>query len=161
MKFAALILTLVPSLALGKTVAGSVTFVATAVPPIGSPFTVDGEGGKVSGTVDAANTGELTVALKDLTTSMWLRDEHMRDYLQIATYPAVKLDVKSVGAGGFQGMLTLHGKTKPVVGDLKIQGSHGKAHFTVKLSDFGFETLTKLGVVVQDKIEVNAEVDAK
>ncbi len=157
------------SFALGKTVTGAVTFVATAVPSAGPEWDFDGKGGKVTGQVDAKNLGDLTVALVEFTTDKDRRDEHMRQYLQVATYPTAKLAVKYVDGGNFQGDMTLHGVTKPVGGTLKVKGDHASGHFVIKPSDFGLPKLQlslvpflkDVGISVKDEIQVNVEVDAK
>lgn len=156
-----LVLSLVSLPAAAKTVSGTASFTAHAKPPALPAWDLSGKGGVVTGTVDDSGKGVLTVALKDLTTDMSQRDEHMQAYLETAKYPEAKLAVDSATGGTFKGQLTLHGVTKPVTGKATVTGSHASCQFTVKLSDFGYQPLEKMTIVVQDEVQVTAEVDAK
>lgn len=156
-----LFLALVSLPAAAKTVTGSASFVAKAKPPMLTAWDLAGRGGKVSGTVDDSGKGTLTVQLKDLSTDMSQRDEHMRSYLETEKFPEAKLTVDSASGGSFAGSLTLHGVTHPVSGKAAVTGSHAHCEFTVKLSDYGLPKLEKMGIVVQDEVAVTAEVDAK
>lgn len=156
-----LVLAFAASAAQAKPVTGIVTFTAHAKPPKVSAWDFDGVGGKVVGDVDDAGKGTLTVKLADIKTGKDGRDEHMREVLQVATYPDAKLTVTSVAGGEFKGDMTIRGVTKPVSGKAALSGTHAKCEFTIKLSDFGIAKIEKMFIEILDDVLIVAEVDAK
>lgn len=124
-----------------------------------------GKTSKLSGSLKfdhAAKTGGGTITLnvKDLSTGIPLRDEHMNSaqWLDSAKFPTISFtttEVKFVKGDQYQvkGNLTLHGVTKPVTAMVNVkhvkesaatkgQGFKGdilqiKTSFTVTLSDYG------------------------
>jgi hypothetical protein len=66
--------------------------------------------------------------------------------------PVVKEDT-------FEGLLTLHGVTKPVSGKFSISDQRAvEASFSVKLIDFAVAIPTFAGVTVADNVEVNVKI---
>lgn len=139
-------------------VEGTVRFAAKGNPGF---LRIDGEGGKVQGSVteDAGNTtGELTVELKDFKTGISLRDEHMRDkYLEVAKFPLATLKLKSVTGETWTGDLTLKGVTKPVSGKVSADKI---ATFKVNLEEYPIGVPSYLGVTVAKEVEVVVNLKA-
>jgi hypothetical protein len=112
------------------------------------------------------------VDLKTLQTGIGLRDNHMKNkYLEVERGPDFsharlanlrleRLDGKTT----FQGVLTLHGQTKPVTGtaDIKPEGDGYRvtASFPVRVSEFGIPEPSYLGVGVKDEVIVRVRMRA-
>lgn len=143
-----------------------VNFTATGTPGF---LTIDGTGGKFSGTYQILGEGIIGLficELKYLTTDLALRDKHMKKkYLQVHKYPTAKLKVIKVltktAANGleFVGDLTLKGQTRMVTGTGTI-AHDGKIiskldlTFKIDLKDYGFEIPNYLGVTVARTVDV-------
>lgn len=149
-------------------VSGGVTWQATGKPGF---LKIDGEGGKVTGTLNVDGdmvTGTLEVALKDFVTGIELRDEHMRDrYLQVATYPTARLVVtptKLGSATSINGVLTIKGTSKPAVGACAVKEVSGayeaSCNLSVKLSDYPVGVPSHLGVTVAELVDVAVTLKA-
>jgi polyisoprenoid-binding protein YceI len=121
----------------------------------------------------------VTIKVADMITGIPKLDEHLKgdQFFDIAKYPTAKFISDKVSVTGkdtatVQGMLTLHGVTKPVTLQVKLNKadmspiSHKmtagfSASATIKRSDFGISAyLPGLGDEVQLKIEVEATKDA-
>ena len=120
----------------------------------------------------------VTLPLDGLNTGVAKLDEHLRspDFLDAAKYPTITFKstkVEKVGANGLKitGDLTIHGVTKPVVLDAKVnkiglfemgpykaQAAGFDANTVIKRSEFG---VTKLVPSVSDEIPVRITLDAK
>jgi polyisoprenoid-binding protein YceI len=151
-------------------VSGDVTFTAVGNPGF---MRIEGEGGKVSGTLQQTGDmvlGELTVELKDFETGIDLRDEHMREkYLEVGKYPRAKLTLSPVPAKAgqvlFKGALELKGGTKPAEGGCKTNPSAGtwlaECTLKVKLSDYPqIGVPSYLGVTVAEAVDVRIVLKA-
>jgi len=149
----------------------------TAQPGARVTFNAAGPAGmKIVGTTSelaAADDGTnitVTVTLTHLTTSMDLRDKHMREkYLEVQTYPTTVLTVPrsaltipAAGAtqsGDAQGTLTLHGQTKPaqfhysVVNNAGSYQVDGTIH--IKMGDFAMAVPTYAGLGVKPDVDVD------
>ena len=117
-------------------------------------------------------SGTLSADLRTLQTGISLRDRHLREnYLEVdkgpafasATLAQIKIDVWT-GTGKFQGVLTLHGLQRTVVGTATVKRDHRgyqvEATFPLKISEFEIPEPTYLGVGVRDQIEVRVKMSA-
>lgn len=120
------------------TVDGDVTWKAKA---IGGLMTINGEGGKVAGTVTVADgkaSGELTCDVGAFKTGLDLRDTHLHEKYLGTGKATLKLDAVGVSAADFDwtGQLTIKGETKPVKGKARVKGEDLWAQFEVSLPDY-------------------------
>ena len=122
------------------------------------------------GSASPAFEGSLTVNLRTLDTGIGLRNEHLREnYLEVgkgagfdtATLSEIDLNgfnPHTEGKGSFNGVLSLHGVSKPVTGAVDIRqsgaGLRVKASFPVQLSDYSIRPPRYLGVGVKDIVQV-------
>ena len=132
-----------------------------------SDLDVDDQGGKVV----------IRVPLRNLTTGIALRDDHMRNkYLQVGSYPNAELTVDRAsinfppppGDGSTQGdangTMAIHGQTHNVSfhyilartsGVLRVRGvTH------LNISDYGISVPSYLGVTVKPDIDVEVQFTA-
>ena len=133
-------------------------------------------GMKISGSTPDVSVGDdgktvtVTVALKNLTTGIGLRDTHMRDkYLQVAQFPNAELKVDRATlrfpsgneiSGDAKGTMTLHGKSKQVDFHYTAKGPakgpiNVSASTQLNIKDFDITVPTYLGVTVKPDITVN------
>jgi len=120
---------------------------------------------------DAPLDGTISVDLGTLDTGIALRNQHLRDnYLEVdrgpefarAVMSAVRLSGMDLGSpqgrGTFEAMLSLHGVTRAVRGQVEIrragQGLRIQASFPVALKDYGIAEPRYLGVGVRDEVSV-------
>lgn len=119
--------------------------------------------------------GVAEFSLDSLDTGIELRNQHMKEkYLQTKEFPLATLTLTEAAVGDqfpqtlaidgekpFQGKLKLHGVEKDVSG--KFSGKDGKisAKFQVKISDFGIDVPSYLGVTVTDTVDVTVELSLK
>src|SRR5206468_1994458 len=125
-------------------------------------------------------TGEAKFKLETLDTGISKRTEHMKEkYLETKTYPMAEFvltklplpaDFFSGGAASaskvdFTGKLKLHGKEKELKGkaDVKRSGDKVTAHFDLptKITDFGIEKPSFLGISVDEEVAVSVDTQAK
>ena len=101
--------------------------------------------------------GKFKVAAWD--TGLELRNSHLRDnYLEAKKYPesTFKMTPQKLPSSTFRGELTLHGKTRPVSGELKTAEKDVEFRFPVKLSDFEITIPSFMGVSVSEEVWVTA-----
>jgi polyisoprenoid-binding protein YceI len=130
-----------------------------------SDLDVDDQGAKIV----------IKVPLKNLTTGIALRDDHMRNkYLQVGTYPNAELTVDRSTlrlptgdgntSGDASGTMAIHGKTKNVTFHYTVAKSAGTLHVggTTKLDikDYGIDVPSYLGVTVKPDIDVEVQFNA-
>lgn len=135
----------------------------------GSPgfVSVDAETSKLSGTATIADDGSVTgtFVVKMVDIDAGIRTGHMKDLLEVEKYPEVKLAITSYSASetasDFAGDFTFHGVTKPVTGKAWVKGGKLWAAFSFPYSAYGVAPLSKFGITVADKIdiEVKAEIE--
>ena len=172
--------------ALGTTLLLSVAFVADAkLARTGTPsvlFRASGPAGmKIQGTtsdLDVDDQGAkivIKVPLKNLTTGIALRDDHMRNkYLEVGSYPNAELTVDRTAiripsgndpvSGDANGTMAIHGKTKST----SFHYSVGKSGNTLRVAgtvhldirDYGITIPTYLGVTVKPEIDVEVQFNA-
>lgn len=154
---------------------GSVNFLAVGKPSMlkihgkapGPKSNLQFENGKLKGVAE--------FALDSLDTGIALRNQHMKEkYLKTKEFPLAILTLMDTDVGAefpqtltvegekpFQGKLKLHGVEKDVSG--KFTGKEGKisASFQVKISDFGIEVPSYLGVTVTDTVDITVDLALK
>ncbi len=134
----------------------------------------------IDGTTSAITVSEdaksvtLTVATPTLTTSLELRDKHMREtYLETSKFPEAKLVVEKSclafpeageKSGECPGAFTLHGETKPVTVKYKAKVAGGAtevdASFVANFTDHGVKEPKYLGIRVKPEVDVKAKFTA-
>lgn len=122
-----------------------------------------------------------TVPVESLSTGMGLRDEHMKKY--VFTTPDGKVpELKFRGANltcpleagkettcKLAGMLTVRGVERPLTVALKVRPASSGSGFSyraagdgvVKLSDYGIERPSQLGVKCADEVKIRIEFQAQ
>ncbi|AKU98539.1 hypothetical protein AKJ09_05203 [Labilithrix luteola] len=166
------VLLVVPFLALVPLTAG-----AALGPASQSSVTFDaaGPGGmKIEGTTKALAVREdgpdvrVTVALDGLATGIALRDRHMREkYLEVAKYPTAEfvvprgnLQFPKAGAvsGDADGTITIHGVSRPAKIHYTARPGQDGIDVTgatqVKMTDFGINVPSYLGVTVKPNVDI-------
>jgi polyisoprenoid-binding protein YceI len=149
---------------------GNVRFVAKANPGF---MKIEGSSGAIApkGVLHFTASdlsGEFGFSLVALETGIELRDEHMKEkYLEVAKFPEAKLVLRPIKQSGiaadkdfsgkFTATLTLHGMTKEVGGDFEYVGSEKKlqARFQLRVSEFGIDVPSWMGVTVTDTVDVS------
>lgn len=138
-----------------------------------------GTSSAVSGsfTVDPANVsaarGSVEVRVSTLRTGIDLRDEHLRSdtWLNAAAYPTARFEITSVSGAStltantearvtLRGQFTIHGRSHAVSASARVtwDGANAvrvRAHFNVRLSDYGIS----IPDVVQLKVSNTIGVD--
>jgi polyisoprenoid-binding protein YceI len=167
-----------PSGQILKITEGSVGFLAIGKP---SAIKIRGKGTSPQGDIQIAEknvTGEFTFDENSLNTGIELRDRHMKEkYLQTDKHPTAKFKITKLllpsefNPNSFnaerlpmEGELTLHGTTKPVTGTATIGSKSGHAtghiEFGTKITDYGIEIPTYMGVKVADQVNVDVDIQA-
>lgn len=147
-------------------VRGEVTF--TAHGPAG--LKIEGQSSAVSSATDPG-TITFTLELSSLKTGIDVRDRHMREDLQVQTYPTAELRVPRSALqlpppGGevkstCHGELTLHGQTHEVTISYVARRTTGyevSGSFPIDLRDYGIAPPTYLGVAVKPEVQIGAEL---
>jgi polyisoprenoid-binding protein YceI len=117
---------------------------------------------------------QVTINMADLATGVPKLDEHLKDkdFFNVEKYPTTtfvsnKVDVTGKDQAKVYGVLTLHGVSKPVILDVKLNkvGLGGYTHkktlgfsatTMIKRSDFGITTYLP-GLSDQVKIQIDSE----
>lgn len=120
---------------------------------------------------------DATLPVKSISTGMGLRDEHMRKYV-FTTPDGQTPDVRftsdkadcSAGNGGettcqVSGNLAIRGTARPFAIALKVKksgdGYRAAGDGLVKLSTYGIERPSQLGVTTEDEVKLHLEFVAK
>lgn len=121
---------------------------------------------------------EATLPVRSLETGLGLRDEHMRKYifttasgevpdLQFSSERAecLKSDSSQKPACTVTGTLAIRGTAKPFVMTLTISENNGSMRASgqgiVKLSDYGIDQPSQLGVRTTDEVKLKLELTAR
>ena len=125
---------------------------------------------------DAQGNITITVPLGQLTTGIDLRDKHMREkYLEVPKFPNAVLKVQrssltlpaasQSGTYETNGMLTLHGTTKPV--HLRYTAKHDAqttfavaSTFALDMTDYGIDKPGYRGISVKTAIDLSVSFSA-
>lgn len=120
-----------------------------------------------------------TIKAASINTANEARDKHLRaaDFFEVEKYPEIKFvstAFEKTGADSYKitGDLTMHGITKPLVLDAKLNGQMNdpwgttragfKATGSVNRKDFGIQwnkTLEAGGLLVGDKVDISISVE--
>lgn len=125
------------------------------------------EADKLSGTAE--------FELAKLDTGINMRNEHMKDkYLQVKDHPKAKLTLTDVavdpafataltnsGEKPFKGKLLLKGQERDVSGNYTAKNGLVQAKFQIKLTEFGIEIPSYLGVTVAETVDVSVDLALK
>lgn len=174
---ALLILALIPAFAqaaipLKALPDGSVNFLAVGKP---SALKIHGKasGPEAKLELDGAKlTGTAEFQMNKLTTGINLRDQHMKEkYLQVDQHPKARLtlldaavdpafasNLSNEGEKPFKGRLQLHGQERDVEGTYSAKDGLVQAKFRIKLTDFGIEIPSYLGITVAELVDVNVDL---
>jgi hypothetical protein len=172
-----LLLALIPSLAqaaipLKGLPEGSVNFLAVGKP---SALKIHGKaaGPEAKLSLDGTKlTGAAEFDMNNLTTGINLRDQHMKEkYLQVKEHPKAKLTLIDVpvdpgfattltnsGEKPFKGKLQLHGQERDVDGTYTAKDGLVQAKFQIKLTHYGIEIPSYLGITVAELVDVNVDL---
>lgn len=151
-----------------------VRFEAIARPSL---LNIKGVGGKLRGVLEVkeqAASGRFEVETASFTTDIALRDNHLREkYLKTKEHPKARFILEPVSLPAdwkpgqdvktkFTGRMNLVGVTKPISGEISVEGASMKteAKFPLKLSDFGIEAPKYMGLTVNDVVNVEVSVPA-
>jgi hypothetical protein len=155
---------------------GQVEFLALAMPGelkirgAARSASVDGPlfDGRIEGSCQASDcklSGKIGFHLDYLKTGVVPRDRQMKKtYLSTGQFPRAVIELKDISASAngsaFEAALTLHGKTKTVKGEARLEKKIGEVSvaldFKLLLSDFDIATPTLLAVTVEPEISVMA-----
>lgn len=154
-----------------------VEFLAVGKPSL---VKIHGTGAKLSGSLELDKDrikGKVRVSLEEFTTGIALRDRHMMErYLETAKFPQATFEVekadlpedflsakKTYSGVPIQGKLSLHGVEKSVTALADVDTSLGSPYvsteFRIRLSDYGIEIPSYLGVKVADEVTVKARMN--
>jgi polyisoprenoid-binding protein YceI len=117
----------------------------------------------------------IKVPLRNLTTGISLRDDHMRNkYLQVGRYPNAELTIdrsalrlpsgNGSASGDAAGSMAIHGKTKTVNVHYTVARGGGALHVGgtthLDLRDYSIDVPSYLGVTVKPDIDVEVQFTA-
>ncbi len=146
--------------------AGTATFHAKATP---GDLAIDGTTNEVAVADDGTNV-TVTVQLGNVTTGIGLRDRHTKKYLEVTKFGSASLQVPRAqlnfngGTGDANGALTIHGTTRQT--PFHYTATKNGTSFTVKgsthikLTDFGIEIPSYVGVTVKNDVDVDVSFTA-
>ncbi|MBM4380512.1 MAG: YceI family protein, partial [Deltaproteobacteria bacterium] len=116
-----------------------------------------------------------SVAVKDLSTGMSLRDKHMQDTFEVEKYPEVTLEVPleglqvpadgASGSGEAKGALGLHGVTKDLpfkyTAACKAGTCDVEATADINAADHGMNMPSHLGIKVKPGVAIQVKFQVK
>lgn len=151
---------------------GSVNFLAVGKP---SALKIHGKASGPEAKLELNGTqltGSAEFDMSKLDTGIELRNRHMKEkYLQVQQHPKAKLTLteaavdpafaNSLTNGGekpFKGKLQLHGQERDVEGTYTAKNGLLQAKFQIKLTNFGIEIPSYLGITVAELVDVNVDL---
>jgi polyisoprenoid-binding protein YceI len=151
---------------------GSVNFLAVGKP---SALKIHGKaaGPDAKLSLDGTKlTGSAEFDMNKLDTGIELRNQHMKEkYLQVQQHPKAKLTLTDVevdpnfaatlsnsGEKPFKGKLQLHGQERDVEGTYTAKNGLVQAKFQIKLTNYGIEIPSYLGITVAELVDVNVDL---
>lgn len=151
--------------------AAEVNFLAVGKP---SMLKIHGKANGANAQLKSANgnlSGSAEFLLEKLDTGISLRNEHMKEkYLKVKEFPKATLTLidapvaadfeKTLSSGEkpFRGKLNLHGIEKEVSGFFSVNQAKVDAKFDLKLSEFGIELPSYLGITVAELVNVTVSL---
>ena len=109
--------------------------------------------------------GEVSLRLEALDTGIDLRTRHMKEkYLESDRFPLATLRFSCPTLrrekAPMQGVLTLHGQSKPISGICETQAPGNIAlDFNLKVEDFGIQTPSYMGISVTNAVSIQASAE--
>lgn len=151
---------------------------------IGKPslLKINGVGGRASGLLEISKNmvaGLIIVPLKEITTGISLRDEHMKSkYLETEKYPEATLRISELKMEKnfftengsqknvpFKGNLTIHGVGKEIQGTADIESTDKtilvNAKTSTNITAHKIDIPSYLGIKVADLVEIKTELRIK
>lgn len=151
---------------------------------IGKPslLKINGVSGKATGLLEISKnivTGLLIVPLKEITTGISLRDEHMKEkYLEIEKYPEATLKISELKMEKdfftengsqknvpFKGNLKIHGVEREIQGTADFESNDKiilvNAKTSTNITAHQIEIPSYLGIKVADLVEIKTEFRIK
>lgn len=113
--------------------------------------------GAVTKSGNTLSAGELTVQVGSLKTGLDLRDKHFHERLGGSEAKIVVKNAKGSGGKG-QGTITVNQITKPLTFVYTEAAGSVSAVFTLSAADFGIKNVSYLGVGVEDKLSIKAQI---
>ncbi len=119
---------------------------------------IKGSAHRTEGGVAAEN---IVIDVASLSTGISMRDKHLKDHLEVATYPTAKL-IKAVGKQGKgKGIIEIKGQKQDVDGTYTIDGHSLIAKFKMQLSKLKITDVRYMGVGVADEVQITIKVPLK
>jgi len=102
----------------------------------------------------------IVVNLKELSSGMGLRDDHMRNkYLDVAKYPEAVLVIGKGKGGTGTGKLKYRGVEKEIKGTYKqLNDKEVEAKFDLNLPDYNISGIRYMGIGVKESVNVRVVV---
>jgi len=158
MRFLAVILL---TLYLAKVDASSVQ-VKVTLSPTGSFVAKTGDvTGFATETKSIVSAKDVRVKVKGLQTGVALRDKHLLKRLDSEKFPEIILVKASGRSGKGTGVIKIKGIEKPISGTYKITNNICEAVFPLKISEFGIDDVSYMGVGVDDEVEISVSIPLK
>lgn len=135
---------------------------------------IDGSTGEMS-VADDGTTVTVTVPLGNLSTGIALRDKHMKDALEVASYPTAQItvarsalsipDADGETSGDARGTMRLHGRANGM-GFHYVAKRDGdvievRASGRLGMSDYGIQPPSYLGVTVKNDVSISTRFSVK
>lgn len=119
------------------------------------------ESAKVRGAITKSgatlSAGELSVQVGSLKTGLDLRDKHFHERLGGSEAKIVVKNASGSGGKG-QGTITVNQITKPISFTYTEAAGSVTATFTLSAAAFGIKNVSYLGVGVEDKLSIKAQI---
>jgi hypothetical protein len=109
-------------------------------------------------TDDGVAAENVLVDLRTLATGISLRDKHLKNHLDVETFPIAQLKKASGSGGQGQGTIYIKGQNQEVHGTYKINGKRLEAKFKMKLSDLKITGVRYMGAGVADEVTVTVDL---
>lgn len=99
---------------------------------------------------------KISVKVKNLSSDMELRDNHIKEKLEMEKYKTIDITNAKGTNGKGQATITIKSISKNIVFSYEEKGNTVEVKFDLSLKDFQFEGISYMGVGVEDKIKVLA-----
>lgn len=108
---------------------------------------------------------EAAVTPENIVTGIALRDQHMRRKIFEASdgsLPAIRFAAEGIACSGgdcpIGGELRIRGLVRPAVFRCRLTGAIGECEAVIRLSDYGIEPPSQLGIRVSDEVMVRVRL---
>lgn len=123
-------------------------------------FTIESD--QIRGRVRTFNSkllsDKISVKVKDLSSGVDLRDQHIHKYLKGSSE---RIQVENIEAWNDKGTgtLILNNMKKEIHFDFVDKKDHVEASFDLKCSDYGLKSMSYMGIGVADRVKVKISLD--